>query len=410
MSFLGDFAKYLRTRTDCPPDFHYHAGLVALATALGNRVYCHGWTRPIYPNLWSVVIAPSGFGKSAPLDMCERIVAKAGLSELILPGSFSQEALYGVLKERPVGTFVLQEFSAFLGMLSKEYNAGCTQFLTEIYDCPESVRRLTYKHGEFLINRPCVSILGASSPSWFAESFKAKDLSGGFLARFMFCPSAQAGPAVGSPGPPDEATEAGLACHLRDAAGLGQAARPHLADLSAVEASFDAWDKDQRRKLRLDPDPLFSGMRSRAGVMVRKAAMLFAVSRDCRRLTVTPKDLESAINFVDHSHGLAERFLTEEVAQDADEADRIKIVDILRRHDGRLPWWELLKLSRMRADKCRRAVDTLVQAGRVELMKAKGQSNRDQQWACLVGHPVPLASLVSREVSRNGEVPAREVS
>jgi hypothetical protein len=410
MSFLGDFARYLRTRTDCPPDFHYHAGLVALATALGNRVCCHGWTRPIYPNLWSVVIAPSGYGKSAPLDMCERIVAKAGLVDLVLPGSFSQEALYGVLKDKPVGTFVLQEFSAFLGMLSKEYNAGCTQFLTEIYDCPESVRRLTYKHGEFLILRPCVSILGASSPSWFADSFKTKDLSGGFLARFMFCPSVEAGPAIGSPGPPDDASEAGLADHLRQAATLGSPARPLYADLSAVEGIFDTWDRDERKKLRADPDPLFSGMRSRSGVMVRKAAMLFAVSRDAKRLVVTKGDLDHAINFVDHSHSLAEKFLTEEVAQDADEADRIKIIDILRRHDGRLPWWEMLKLSRMRADKCRRAVDTLVQAGRLELLKAKGQGSREQQWVCLVGHPVPLASLVSREISRNGETPAREVS
>lgn len=410
MSFLGDFAGYLKTRTDCPPDFHYHAGLIALATALGNRVCCHGWTRPIFPNLWSVVIAPSGYGKSAPLDMCERIVAKANLSDLILPGSFSQEALYGVLKEHPVGTFVLQEFSAFLAMLAKEYNAGCAQFLTEVYDCPESIRRLTYKHGEYLILRPCISVLGASSPSWFADSFKAKDLSGGFLARFMFCPSIEAGPAVGSPGEPDDATETGLAMHLRDVAALGNVAKPHLADMSAVEAPFDAWDRAQREKLRKDPDPLFSGMRSRAGVMVRKAAMLFAVSRDARRLVVTKKDLEHAINFVDHSHSLAEKFLTEEVAQDADEADRIKIIDILRRHDGRLPWWELLKLSRMRADKCRRAVDTLVQAGRVEFQKAKGQGNRDQQWVCLAGYPVPFAALVSREVSRNGEIPAREVS
>src|SRR5262249_22707391 len=77
MSFLDDFVGYLQTRTDAPSDFHVHAGMVALSTAVGNRVWTHGWTRPVYPNLWAVVIAPSGYGKSAPLDMAERVLRKA---------------------------------------------------------------------------------------------------------------------------------------------------------------------------------------------------------------------------------------------------------------------------------------------------------------------------------------------
>jgi len=58
--FLGEFIAYLKRRTDCPADFHIHAGMAALAAALGNRVWCDGWARAISPNLWIVILAPSG--------------------------------------------------------------------------------------------------------------------------------------------------------------------------------------------------------------------------------------------------------------------------------------------------------------------------------------------------------------
>ena len=84
-SFLHVFVRYLQSRTDCPAAFHVQAGMAALSIALGNRVWCDGWARPIYPNLWMVLIASSGFGKSVPLDMSEAIVRMAGLEIAFYP-------------------------------------------------------------------------------------------------------------------------------------------------------------------------------------------------------------------------------------------------------------------------------------------------------------------------------------
>lgn len=375
---MEGFVAYLKRRTDCPPDFHTHAALVTLATALGNRVWCHGWTRTIYPNLWSVVIAPSGYGKSAPLDMAEHLLHKAQVADRLLPNSFSYEALITAMKTQPVGTFLLQEFSAFLGMLSRDYNAGAVPLLTEIFDCPPTVRRTTMK-GDTTIEQPCLSILGASSPAWFAEQFRGKDLEGGFLARFLFCPSTDAGPAVEDPGPPDDGAETVLAAHLRAAMALSG-----RADFAEVQARFNAWDKDYRlNRVRRNCPPEFSGMRARAGLLVKKTAMLFRVSRDPTGLAIGPADLQRAIDYVTYSHELAERFLTDEVARDADEADRLKLLSRLREQEGRMPWSELLRASHMRADKFGRAVETLSQSGRVQTVDDRGETGRKVRWVVL---------------------------
>lgn len=377
MTFVGDFVRYLKTRTDAPPDFHYHAALVALSTALGTRVWAHGWTRPLYPNLWVVVIAPSGYGKSAPLDMCERIIRKAQLQDRLLPGSFSYEALLQTLKTQPVGTFVTQEFANFVAMMGRDYNSGCRELLAEIYDCPESVRRVTMR-GDVTIDNPCLSILGASSPTWFADSLKGKPVEGGFLERIVFCPSTKTGPTIDDPGPPNEGVETVLADHLR------RVMRLHgCADFSQVQATFSAWQRKSRDELRAAGAQEFGGMRSRAPLLVKKAAILFHVSRDPTNLVITESDLKYATDYVEHSHALALDFLMNEVAQTADEGDRIKLVDILRRHDGKLDWSSLLRLSRMNAVKFKLAIETLQQSGRVEVKTARGENGRDQRWVVL---------------------------
>lgn len=368
MSFLRDFTDYMKTRTDAPPDFAMHSGMAALSVALGNRVCCDGWTREIYPNIWIVLIAPSGYGKSAAPDMTVTLLRKAGLEEHLLPDSFSMEALLETLKAHPIGLFEVQEFAAFTGMLNRDYMSGTTQLLTKLYDCPPEERRVL-KTGEIVIKNPCISILGASSPSWFAEAFKAKDLQGGFYARFLFCPSFESGTYVGFPPPRDDAAETGLSWHLRELSRLHG-----KYDFAAVRPFLNDWDKKSRQRAREDCPPEFAGMRSRAGSLVLKAAMLFRASSDPTSLVIAKRDVENAIQYVEQAQVAAEEFLSEEVAHSIDEADRIKIVDNLKRAGGRQQWATALKQSRLTAFKFKNAVQTLQESDR--LWRGKGHTER----------------------------------
>lgn len=365
MSFLGDFRSYLMSRTDAPPDFHIHAGMVTLATALGNRVHTYGWTRDVYANLWAVVIAPSGYGKSTSLDMAEKLLHMAALDERILPGSFSYEALLATLKARPVGTFIIQEFGNFVSTLGRDYNAGSRELLAEIYDAPSTVKRITMK-GDSVIKQPCLSILGASSPTWLADSIKGRSVEGGFFERIMFCPSTEVGPMVDDPGPPNTGLEATMADHLRRAATL----EGHV-DFTDVQKRFSDWQRDQRDRTRKQGEQEFGGMLSRAPLLVKKAAMLLKVSRDpSPPLRVKQRDLDQAVEYVSKSQDKAMVFLRERLAFTPEEGERLKIMDCVRRYGGRVEWSVALKASRLSAYKFKNAIETLRESNRLAVENA----------------------------------------
>lgn len=371
--FIESFRHYLKSRTDAPPDFHIHAAMAALAFAMGSNVWCDGWFRKTYPNIWAIIIAPSGYGKSVPLDAAEALIRKAGLKNGILPGDFSVEALIGQLSKSPTSIFLLPEFSAFVSALQKEYNAGSMSWLTDMYDVPAEYTKARMKNGESqltTIAMPCISILGASSPAWFNSTFKEGMLSGGFLARFLFCPSTDAGEYVGHPGPRDEAIEATLAEHLQMVSKLSG-----KFDISKVKQQFDDWDQNWRKNLRHNCLPEFSGMRSRAGALVFKAAMIWHVSAEPDDLVITNEDMHKAIKYVEWSIDKAETYLTEEVAHDHFESERMKLLEVIARAGGSMIRAKAMMNSHLSAAQMDRAIETLVQSDRliVESGNSKGK-------------------------------------
>ncbi len=380
MTFIGDFNTYMKSRTDAPPIFHRHAAMAALATAMGNRVCCNGWSRDIYPNVWIVLIAPSGYGKSTSPDMAASLLKKAGLGERVLPTSFSYEAIMNSLAMKPVGIFELQEFAAFTGMLARDYMSGCTQFLTEAFDCPPVIERLL-KSGNLKVEKPCLSILGGSSPEWFNDAFKSKDLNGGFYARFMFVPAFVSGPYVGIPEARDDGIETSLADHLRAVSEL-----TGRFDLTTVRSLFNDWDKKMRRRAREDCPPEFAGMRSRATTMALKTAMIFHVSRDPYSLTITEDDTRNAIKHIESTYATSEQYLTEKVAHNPEESDRIRILDSLIRAGGFLvPWSDALKSSHLSSFKFTNCVTTLQAQGRATVSNIKSDSGRPTKAISVVG-------------------------
>lgn len=361
MSFLADFVAYMRSRSDSPPDFFLNGGLVAIAGALGSGVWCDGWSRPIYPNLWVVNIAPSGFGKSVALDMSESLIERAGLSYRKLPNSFSQEGLVRHIAQHSQGVWFLQEFSAFLAGMERSYNEGSQQWLTETFDVPsEQVRILTSER--ITLYKPCISILGASSPAWFAATYQESALRGGFLARFIFTPSSMSGEYIGHPGPRDDGKEATLAWHLKQCSELSG-----RFDLSEIVQDFKEWDFAKREALRKDCPPEFAGMRSRAGLLVLKCAMLFHASSDPESLAVTKRDFNNAVAYVEAAHAKAEKFLTEDVALDRKEEQRLKVREVIRRRNGAADYSDALKSVKMDAREFAQAIDTLRDMGLVRI-------------------------------------------
>lgn len=358
-SFIKGFTDYLKTRTDAPPDWHLHAALVCMATAIGTGVHTAGRGDVIYPNIFVVNIGRSGMGKSVPLALAARLLHKAGFGGRVYDTAFTYEALIKRMVDQPTGVFIAQEFAAFLEMIGRDYNRGTIEFLTDAFDTPPAVSRSLMQH-RYEVLRPAPSLLGASSPAWFAEQFKRAQLEGGFFSRFIFSPQTRPGPYVEDPGPLNAAIETALADHLRildEVAGVG--------DFTAVRAKLREWDRERRRGLAA-VRPELAGMASRAELLVKKTAMLFHASHDPYTHRIDDRDLDNAIAYVEHSHAQADRYLLEEVAHDKDDADVLRVLEIVRRRGGTDVLRSfVLTDGHLSADRANRAERTLVESGRL---------------------------------------------
>lgn len=189
MNFTDRYTKWAESFTDAPVIFHRFVAYWVLSTLIGRRVWMHLGDEWLFPNLWMVVLAPSSFyRKSTALSIGQRIV-EAVSPGLRLPSEWSEESLIAQMaKGQAHGAMVCYEFKGLLATLQKDYNRGAQSLLTELYDNPpDFVRKKGVEEiKEFRIERPYLTVLGASTIEWLLQSVQGGDIAGGFLARFLF--------------------------------------------------------------------------------------------------------------------------------------------------------------------------------------------------------------------------------
>jgi len=105
---------------------------------------------------------------------------------ILYPNDSTIESLSEILSKSNRGLLVHSEFGSFLAQLNRGYSGDSKQFLTNIFDIPDSyeVSRAT-KENTYL-ESPFLSILGASTIDWVKDNSSDSDLRTGFFARMIF--------------------------------------------------------------------------------------------------------------------------------------------------------------------------------------------------------------------------------
>lgn len=105
---------------------------------------------------------------------------------VLFPNDSTIESLSEILSKSQRGLLAHSEFGSFLAQLNRGYSGDSKQFLTTIFDIPESyeVSRAT-KENTYL-ESPYLSIIGASTIDWVKENSTDADLRTGFFARMIF--------------------------------------------------------------------------------------------------------------------------------------------------------------------------------------------------------------------------------
>lgn len=370
--FLRAYVGWASDQTDAPRLFHVGSGLVAIATALGNRVWCHSWGTDIYPNLWLCLLAPSGFyRKSTSIRYSAKLLAEID-GGMMIPSDFSREKLVMHLGQRPDGLLVSSEFGELLSKLTRDYLVGCKEMLTGMFDGDDYERKTLKETAS--VHKPAIGILTASTEDWISNRVTAGDLRGGFLSRFLFLPAKTKGKARG--------ITDGMGTTLRESLLLGLRARTKVTgevSFTAVKPYLDGWIQEFEEEVNRAPDPRMMGFFSRAGLCILKLSMCFQASDSWPvSLTIGSEAAQKAVKLWEFLAGNIREVITEQITTTRAEQQIKMVTELIRGGGGTISYTTLLRQSRMLTRDVENILQTLVKSGVVEdvTQKTRGRPLR----------------------------------
>ncbi len=369
--YLRAYVGWAADQTDAPRLFHVGAGLLGLATTLGNRVWCHSWGQDIYPNLWMCLLAPSGFyRKSTSISYTTRLLSDIDPG-FLLPRDFSREKLVGQLGERSDVLLVASEFGELLAKLSRDYMQGTKEMLTGLYD-GEGYERKTQTQASN-VRKPAISILTASTDDWISNRVTAGDLRGGFLSRFLFLPARKKGRAHGIA----EGINLALREDIMDALRARSKTTGRM-DFGGVKPLLDGWIGRFEEEVNAAPDPRLMGFFSRAGLCILKLSMCFQACEWPLCLNVSQEAAEKAIRMWEFLAGNIREVITEQITTTRTEAQMKMVAEVATRAGGTVDYTRLLRETRLLTRDLDNVLRTMVAANVLAdvTQKTKGRPKR----------------------------------
>lgn len=181
--------------TESPDSYHFWSGATIIGAATKRQCFLNLNYFQIYPNLYSIIVGPSGARKSAAVSLASKIADKAGIrkfSDKITAAALIKD-LSETTEKYVIGTEV--EFSSPLLIYSSElgvfmgpdaYGSGVISDLTDLYDCPTNWEKKTISRGSESVLGPFVSMLAASTPQTLKDVIPPASVGQGFTSRIIF--------------------------------------------------------------------------------------------------------------------------------------------------------------------------------------------------------------------------------
>lgn len=358
--FLDRYLAYTGLSA-APPAFHRWAGLVAIASAVADRVWVMSHSEKLAPNLYVFLVGPSGVGKGVATNTMLRLLDAAGVAR-IYNGMLTAQHLVDVLGSRgakpliPHVTLITEELSLSIG--DKVLADRLLRLATKLYECtPFPFTEGTRTHGAIEFRGQCVNWLAGTTQEWLRDSVPRSAIEGGFFARVS---------AIVDPGPPRRVTRPTLDLRGFDALVDDLRALAGLKGEITLDPAADEvyWDWYERRPG--PPEPVLEPVWARVPMHVLKLAALLSLSEGTS-MVITEGHVTQARLLAEASlRHLPE--LIEYVAL-TPETDGLRLVrDGIRRAGtiGHAPLMRKMIGLGLSADDVRRHVASLEQGGLIE--------------------------------------------
>jgi hypothetical protein len=196
---------------ESPGIFHYWTGISQIVSTLCRSTWVDMGYFKFYPNMYLVIVGPTGVGKSTASDMGVDLFMEAFPNKLVTRGKISVAKLIEDMGEEYMlcGTarayVYASEFKVFTSALST--NTSLIEDLTDLYGCPGKWSYRTKNRGVVSLENVCVNILGASIPDWLCTTSGENFINTGFAARILYIGAAQSDRLFHKPRPPKGALQ-----------------------------------------------------------------------------------------------------------------------------------------------------------------------------------------------------------
>ncbi len=309
--WLDEYIKYTEN-SESPISYHIWCGLSVIAGALQRKVYLRwGLGRVIYPNLYVVLVGPSGrTRKGVAIGIAKDFLKKVPGVTVTPESSSGRQAMIMAMKRALVNfqdptdgkikfhcsvTAFSEELSVFLGQGDIAYLSN----LTDWYDSKDDWEYETIGRGKDSLQGLCLNLMGGTAPDWIQSMIPSEALGGGFTSRIIFIVEEVKRKIIPKyiPTAEEEAQQETL---QRDLERISQLSGEMTFDEEAEKLYID-WYIEQDTALSAGKpaitDPRFAGYCERRATHLQKLMLLTSASRG-DDLKIRAADFHKAIKLL----------------------------------------------------------------------------------------------------------------
>lgn len=183
-SLLEAFKRY----TDLPLSLSMHSFFFYLSTWLLQQkttIYCEGQT--LTPELWTIVLAPSGCGKTYSLDRIRAHAPTQATIQGVKSGAAFFDALLNNEQKGQPNAMLVDEVGQLIQQMEQKGSplADLRGYLLEAYG-GNSIKHTTVKNGERAVSDTTMSFLGLNVDETMWSILTPTSFLDGFCQRFAF--------------------------------------------------------------------------------------------------------------------------------------------------------------------------------------------------------------------------------
>jgi len=191
MSFVESVLYYTKD-SESPRRYYYWSALAAIAAVVKDNVYIDRFYSKLYPNIYVLLVGRSGLRKGPPVNLAKYLVTNVNNTK-IYAGRVSIQGVIADLSKAKTnknggppnteahGALFASEFASFIIR-----DPDALTILTDLYDRHYNETGWSYllrNTPEEKLNKPTVTLLGASNEIHLQDAIPKNAIGGGFIAR-----------------------------------------------------------------------------------------------------------------------------------------------------------------------------------------------------------------------------------